>query len=427
MEQKNLVATIYLHDGYALTDPESPDSRTDAVKLAQIYNDSGIDKLLLLDLSEDVDEREKNIHTIRQINRSIDIKTCGGGGIKRLNDIRRFFYVGCEEVILNGDKPETPALCKEACEHFGSDKLLVSLDTVDFIFKTRDFIKDTVHELLIMDESLVTSIENMTDIPYLLKVDDNDLDHITDCLRSDLIRGIYGRFLNDTELDIMQLKATLSDRGISMDNFEPKLLWSDLKVNSDGLVPVVVQDYQTNLVYMVAYMNEEAFNTTIRIGKMTYWSRSRQELWIKGMTSGHVQYVKSLTADCDYDTILAKVSQVGGIACHTGAQSCFFNEIVKKEFFDRSPQNVMARLYDQIRSYKADPEIDSFTNTLYEQGLDAILTKFGSEMTELIIAEKGNDKQKQIQESADIIYYLMMLMIEKGITWEDVTMELSQR
>ena len=93
-----------------------------------------------------------------------------------------------------------------------------------------------------------------------------------------------------------------------MDNFEPSVQWSDLKLNSDGMVPVIVQDYKTNDVLMLAYMNEEAFNTTINIGKMTYYSRSRQELWIKGMTSGHIQYVKSLTADCDYDTLLARVS-----------------------------------------------------------------------------------------------------------------------
>ena len=98
------------------------------------------------------------------------------------------------------------------------------------------------------------------------------------------------------------------------------------------MVPVIVQDYRTDEVLMLAYMNEEAFETTINIGKMTYYSRSRQELWIKGMTSGHIQYVKSLTADCDYDTILAKVSQIGA-ACHTGNVSCFFNEIVKRSIW----------------------------------------------------------------------------------------------
>ena len=118
----------------------------------------------------------------------------------------------------------------------------------------------------------------------------------------------------------MKLKSTLSGDGIKMDNFESKLKWSDFKLNSDGMVPVIVQDYRTDEVLMLAYMNEEAFNNTVSSGRMTYYSRSRQELWIKGLTSGHFQYVKSLTADCDFDTILAKVSQVGA-ACHTGSRS----------------------------------------------------------------------------------------------------------
>ena len=108
-----------------------------------------------------------------------------------------------------------------------------------------------------------------------------------------------------------------------MENLKSKLSWSDFKLNSDGMVPVIVQDYKTDQVLMLAYMNEEAYETTLKLGKMTYWSRSRNELWTKGLTSGHVQYVKSLTIDCDNDTILAKVEQVGA-ACHTGNRTCFF-------------------------------------------------------------------------------------------------------
>ena len=106
-------------------------------------------------------------------------------------------------------------------------------------------------------------------------------------------------------------------------NLKSSIAWSDFKLNSDGMVPVIAQDYQTNEVLMLAYMNEEAFNTTLETGKMTYWSRSRNELWTKGLTSGHLQFVKSLTLDCDNDTILARVEQIGA-ACHTGNRTCFF-------------------------------------------------------------------------------------------------------
>ena len=108
---------------------------------------------------------------------------------------------------------------------------------------------------------------------------------------------------------------------------ESKIPWSKFKLNSDKMVPVIVQDWQTDEVLMLAYMNEEAYNTTLRTGKMTYWSRSRNELWTKGLTSGHLQYVKSLTLDCDNDTILARVSQVGA-ACHTGNRTCFFQPLI---------------------------------------------------------------------------------------------------
>jgi len=107
----------------------------------------------------------------------------------------------------------------------------------------------------------------------------------------------------------------------------PKFSWSDMKINSDGMVPVIVQDYKTDAVLMLAYMNEESYNKTMELGMMTYFSRSRNELWTKGLTSGHVQYVKEMYLDCDYDTILAKVEQIGA-ACHTGSYSCFYREII---------------------------------------------------------------------------------------------------
>ena len=112
--------------------------------------------------------------------------------------------------------------------------------------------------------------------------------------------------------------------------FKSNIAWSDFKLNSDGMVPVIAQDYQTNEVLMLAYMNEEAFNATLETGKMTYWSRSRNELWTKGLTSGHLQFVKSLTLDCDNDTILAKVEQIGA-ACHTGSRTCFFKTLIEAE------------------------------------------------------------------------------------------------
>ena len=211
-----------------------------------------------------------------------------------------------------------------------------------------------------------------------------------------------------------------------MDNFAPALFWQDLKLNSDGMVPVIVQDYKTDEVLMLAYMNEEAFNTTINIGKMTYYSRSRNELWTKGLTSGHIQYVKSLTADCDYDTILAKVSQVG-VACHTGNRSCFYNNIVKKEFVEKNPLKVLESTYYDILNLKENPKEGSYTTSLFSKGIDEILKRLGEECTEIIIAAKNPDTEDIKFEISDFMYNCMVLMAEKGITWDEIAKELSQR
>lgn len=427
MEHKNIVATIYIKDGMAVPNAKELDKKQDVLELAKLYNDSGIDKIICYDLSTDDDEHEKNILAIREINRNIEIKTCGGGNIKRLEDVKKLLYAGCIEVILNGSKPETMELLKEASSRFGAEKILVSLTTVDFIFKTKDFLEDNVHELVIYNQSLFSSLDGITNVPYIVDVPEYDYDAIVSLLRSEKTRGISGAFINDVNTDIMKLKCDLSDVGIKMDNFEPKLSWSQLKQNSDGLVPVIVQDYQTHEVLMLAYMNEEAFNTTMRMGKMTYFSRSRQELWVKGETSGHIQYVKSLTADCDYDTILAKVSQVGGISCHTGAPSCFFNEIVKKEYIERNPLKVFESVYDVIADRRENPKEGSYTNYLFNKGIDKILKKVGEEATEIVIAAKNPDNEEVKYEISDFLYHMMVLMVEKGLTWEDVTRELAQR
>lgn len=427
MEHKNMVATIYIKDGMAVKGLHDTEPGVDVVELAQMYDDSGIDKIICIDLSNDDEEHEKNILAIREINRTIDVKTCGGGNIKRLEDVKKFLYAGCIEVVLNGSKSETAELFVEAAKRFGQEKILVSINTLDFVFKNGKVLSSYIHELVVMNKELVLGLENLTDVPYILVQDEEDVEEIYKVLSSEKIRGIYGEFINNTDTDIMSIKTTLSERGILMDNFAPKLTWKDLKTNSDGLVPCIVQDYRTDEVLMMAYMNEESFNNTIRSGKMTYYSRSRRELWVKGMTSGHTQYVKSLTADCDYDTLLAKVSQVGGIACHTGAPSCFFNEIVKKEYVERNPLKIFEDVYNVILDRKEHPKEGSYTNYLFDKGLDKILKKVGEEATEIVIAAKNPNNEEVIYETSDFLYHLMVLMAEKDVSWEDVVRELAQR
>ena len=426
MEHKNIVATIYLKNGQAVKSMDDFTPLEDVIELARLYNDNGIDKIIIFDLSDDDEEHEKNIHTIKNINRNVEIKVCAGGNINRLEDIKKFIYAGCIQVIVNGAKQGSMEIAEEASKRFGKDRILVSVENVDFIFKHKDEMRENFHELLVLNTNVLDAIENITDVPYVVNFDTCDYEKIIEVLKRKNTRGIAGNFINDPQTDIMEIKSQLSAAGIKMDNFEPALKWMDFKKNSDGMVPVVVQDYRTDEVLMLAYMNEEAFDTTVNTGRMTYFSRSRNELWTKGMTSGHIQYVKSLTADCDFDTILAKVSQVG-VACHTGNPTCFFNEIVKKEYVEKNPLKVLEDVYGIILDRKANPKEGSYTNYLFDKGIDKILKKVGEEATEIVIAAKNPEPEEIKYEISDFLYHMMVLMAEKGVTWEDITQELSQR
>ena len=425
-EYKNLVATLYLKNGKAVKSIDNLEELEDTKNLIKLYNDSGIDKILIYDLSTEDEEHELNIHTIKELNRLLEIPLCAGGNINRLEDVKKLIYAGCKEVILNGSKPSTAQLAMEASKRFGKEKIIISLKNVDYIFKHQKELQESVHEILVMNQEILDSVENLTDIIYLVEQNELDMDKLTTLLKRDNVRGICGEFINDLETDIMKLKTELSRNGIKMDNFDPAISWENLKKNSDGLIPVIVQDYTTNDVLMCAYMNEEAFHATINCGKMTYYSRSRQELWMKGETSGHIQYVKELTADCDFDTILAKVSQVG-VACHTGNPSCFFNEIVKKEYIEKNPLKEFETVYNIIEDRKNNPKEGSYTNYHFDKGIDKILKKVGEECTEIVIAAKNPDPEEIKYEISDFLYHVMVLMVEKGVTWEEITQELAQR
>lgn len=207
--------------------------------------------------------------------------------------------------------------------------------------------------------------------------------------------------------------------------------FTSLKLNGDGLLPVVTQDYLSNQVLMVAYMNEEAFNKTIETKQAHYYSRSRQSLWLKGETSGHFQNVKEILLDCDQDTLILKVEQVG-VACHTGSRTCFYQgfNFEKGEFEDLSAEqqlDVFQGVYDVIMDRKMNPKEGSYTNYLFDKGIDKILKKVGEETAEIIIGAKNEGKDEIIYEISDLLYHLMVLMVEKGATWSDIYKELNKR
>lgn len=198
---------------------------------------------------------------------------------------------------------------------------------------------------------------------------------------------------------------------------------NQLKLNTDGLIPAVVQDEQTGKVLMLAYMNKESLTKTIETNETWFYSRSRQELWHKGATSGHTQGVKHISLDCDGDTLLIQVKPAGP-ACHTGEETCFFNSLTENEAPSR---HIVEELTEEIKYRQAHPVEDSYTSYLFREGLDKILKKIGEESSEVIIGAKNRDKEELTSELADLTYHALVLMAESGVAVEDVKQELIKR
>ena len=196
-----------------------------------------------------------------------------------------------------------------------------------------------------------------------------------------------------------------------------------LKFDEKGLIPAIVVDSITKKVLTLAYMNKESLKITMEKGLTCFYSRSREELWLKGETSGNYQHVVSITADCDNDALVVVV-EPDGPACHTGATSCFFNEVFESETLSEFSLGGLVSLIEGRKKEKVE---GSYTTYLFEKGLDKILKKVGEESTEVIIAAKSDDKKETIYEIADLTYHLLVLMIEMGISLEDIHRELASR
>ncbi len=196
-----------------------------------------------------------------------------------------------------------------------------------------------------------------------------------------------------------------------------------LKFDENGLIPAIVQDFQTKQVLTLAYMNEESLAISLAERRTCFWSRSRQQLWRKGEESGNVQHIVSITADCDGDALLVQVCKEGP-ACHTGQESCFFQPL----FVDEQVQSLgLAGLYQLLQGRRQQPQAGSYTSYLFEKGLDKILKKVGEECTEVIIAAKDQDKPETVYEVADLCYHVLVLLVQMGISPAEIIAELDKR
>ena len=196
----------------------------------------------------------------------------------------------------------------------------------------------------------------------------------------------------------------------------------ELKFDEKGLIPAIVVDDETGKVLTLAYMNRESLAVSMEKGLTCFWSRSRQELWLKGETSGNYQHIVSITADCDGDALEVRVKK-DGPACHTGEESCFHNPV----FGEKSDKFQLEGLYQLLQSRKKEMPEGSYTTYLFQKGLDKILKKVGEESTEVIIAGKAEDRAETIYEIADLAYHVLVLMVQLGISVEDIRTELASR
>ena len=398
----------------------------DVVKLAQKYSESGADELLVFDMSDSDAEHDLAIDLMKKINRAIRIPMTAGGNIKRQEDAKKILYAGAKKVILNMSKTSGVELIEEVSKRFGKEKIVASLNDFDTLFKQQNLIEEYASGILFMHLPDLKSVVDMTTLPTVILTDESKKEEMLRILQCERIKGISGTFVNQPEFDFTGFKAECADADIAMSSLDSRMDFSEFKLNSDGLIPVIVQNYKTAEVLMLAYMDRDAYEHTIKTGKMTYYSRSRKERWVKGETSGHYQYVKSLTLDCDKDTILAKVDQIG-VACHTGAPSCFFQDLAGDANDETNPLQVFESVYATIVDRKEHPKEGSYTNYLFDKGIDKILKKVGEEATELVIAAKNPNPEEIKYELSDFLYHAMVLMVERGVTWEDIVKELADR
>lgn len=425
---KKFVACIYLSEKKAVKGlSDTTILSMNPVSLAMEYADAEADALIVFDLSYNDATHEEAILIMKQIAESVSIPVYGAGNIKRMEDVKKILYAGCKKAILNLNKPAAFEILEEVSKKFGREKIGASFSTVNQLLADPGALEEYADELFCLNEHEIREAMRINGMPIVAMLPEISLDRMLSLLENPKISGISGALVNENLKELASIKEIAAQRGIDVHIFKPQMPFGELKTGPDGLVPVVVQDYQSGQVLMVAYMNEEAYNKTCRTGKMTYYSRSRQELWVKGMTSGHFQYVKSLSIDCDNDTLLAKVKQIGA-ACHTGNYSCFYRDLIPMEEEDvENPLTVFENVTNIIKDRKLHPKEGSYTNYLFDKGIDKILKKLGEEATEIVIAAKNPNPEEIKYEISDFLYHMMVLMVEKGVTWEDITSDLAKR
>ena len=396
---------------------------SDEDEIAVQYERLGADGVIII--SPDFSDEAMLIKKIRNICEKSDCRLYIWQPYRRLEDIKKVLYAGAAGAWIEATEQ---TLIREAADRFGADRVGMVISEPKLAADEFKLAKELNLSNIFVNGTIEKLPETVGDQKVIATCRYENKEGQKQLLADTNVSAIALIYENETAAlpNIHAMKAELETDSVKFNLFRSSLPFSAFKLNDDGLIPVIVQDFRTAEILMLAYMNEKAYEQTLREGMMTYWSRSRQELWRKGDTSGHYQYVKSLDIDCDRDTILAKVEQIGA-ACHTGHRSCFYNNLASKAYDGRNPMTVFDDVMATILERKENPKEGSYTNYLFDQGIDKILKKVGEEAAEIIIAAKNPDSDEVKYEICDFLYHMMVLMAEREVSWKDITKELAER
>lgn len=396
---------------------------SDDDEIAVQYERFGADGVIII--SPDFSDEAMLIKKIRNICEKSDCRLYIWQPYRRLEDIKKVLYAGAAGAWIEATEQ---TLIREAADRFGADRVGMVISEPKLAADEFKLAKELNLSNIFVTGTIEKLPETVGDQKVIATCRYENKEGQKQLLADTNVSAIALIYENETAAlpNIHAMKAELETDSVKFNLFRSSLPFSAFKLNDDGLIPVIVQNFRTAEILMLAYMNEKAYEQTLREGMMTYWSRSRQELWRKGDTSGHYQYVKSLDIDCDRDTILAKVEQIGA-ACHTGHRSCFYTNLASKAYDGRNPMTVFDDVMATILERKENPKEGSYTNYLFDQGIDKILKKVGEEAAEIIIAAKNPDSDEVKYEICDFLYHMMVLMAEREVSWKDITKELAER
>lgn len=423
-EKKNLMATIYLKAGRAVKGINDTTSIGKACDIARIYNDSGVDEILLYDLSDTREEHELSLNVIKEINRILEIPSYAFGFTTTVRNIREYLVSGCKRVVLNSSDPDLLEILPECVQMFKKERLSLAIDNINFLFKKREEIDESFNDLFVFDENILDSIAFMTSFPYYYMVNSSNIADYDSSLKNPHCLGVMGPLINDTLTDIVMMKRELLNNGITVNIYESSMQFDEFNANGE-IIYCITQDYRTHEVIGYGVLNKEAFDMSIANGKLHYFDIFTKKIYRVGWQTNNFQYIKAISVDDKKRLIIVNVSTIS--SDNDVNDSARFTEILRKDFSEKNTDKLLEVIYNHICERRINPREGSYTTSVLNSGKNGIAKKFMAEGTDLVLSAKVHDVEGVRAEISDLIFLMMIMMSEFNITWDDIMNELSQR